>query len=350
VNVNASVNGLETPPNPSPVGQEFTVEIHLRNATAVNVPAGVAGVEVHFDFSNILNYCTPIGFTNMIGQPGGVLTGDIIYGINPGFYAGEFGPVVVGGPPYNSATFFEVAAAMISNAWNGADGVIASITFEITSQPPAAQPDFYAQLSVAFADLVDINANSLPFFITPGTLHIDADPAVPTTIIAGPLNLKSRGPCAEDCIQLAQGLTVSDIDTSSLMLNGTVPVDPQTTIEMSANNGADPGLIVAFNRTQLVNLIVSSGVTFGKVTLSLTGKLLHGTSIAGTCQVQVSSLIGDIDCDGKVGLSDLTLMAAAYHSTPGSPNWNPNADINGEGTVNLTDVCTLAAHYGQHYP
>jgi len=351
VNVNASINGLETPPNPPPVGQDFTVEIHLRNATAVNVPAGVAGVEVHFDFSNILNYSTPIGFTNMIGQPGGVLTGDILYGINPGFYESDSGPAVAGGPPYKNAKFFEVAAAT-DGTWNSVDGVVASITFQITSQPPAGQADFCAQLPITYADLTDTNSNSPPFNIIPATLHIDSDPAVAAAVTAGSLNLKSLGGCAADYIQLAQGLTVTDINTSSLMLNGTVAVDPsaKSTIGIFANNGASPALMVEFNRTELVNLAVSNGVTFGNVTLFLTGKLLCGTSVAGTCQVQVSSLMGDVDCDGKVGLSDLSMLARAYGSTPGSPRWNANADINGHGKVDLSDLCTVAVCYGQHYP
>ena len=61
-----------------------------------------------------------------------------------------------------------------------------------------------------------------------------------------------------------------------------------------------------------------------------------------------NKLIGDINGDGKVSLADLVILALAYGSTPGSPNWTPYADFNGDGKVNLADLVLLALHYGQH--
>jgi hypothetical protein len=178
-NVNASINGLETPAIPSPVGQNFTIEIHLRNAVIANVPAGVAGVEVHFYFGNILNYCKPIGFTNMLGQPGGALEGGLLYPFTPGFYddKGIFDPIVP--PPYTNAAQYVVAAASTQAPWNGNDGLVAKITFQITAQPSQnmSQQDFNAQLQVILADIVDANCNRVPFYVTQGTLLIDSDPA-----------------------------------------------------------------------------------------------------------------------------------------------------------------------------
>jgi endoglucanase len=67
----------------------------------------------------------------------------------------------------------------------------------------------------------------------------------------------------------------------------------------------------------------------------------------GTVKVTIP---GDINGDFKVDLKDLVILANAYGSTPGAPNWNPNADINGNGQVGLSDLVILAQHYGQHYP
>jgi subtilisin family serine protease len=64
----------------------------------------------------------------------------------------------------------------------------------------------------------------------------------------------------------------------------------------------------------------------------------------------VVTITSDIDGDFKVGLTDLHILAAAYGSKPGDPNWNPNADIDNSGTVNLPDLFTLSQNYGQHYP
>jgi uncharacterized protein YvpB len=63
-----------------------------------------------------------------------------------------------------------------------------------------------------------------------------------------------------------------------------------------------------------------------------------------------ATIPGDVNHDGKVNLPDLVILAIAYGSKPGDPNWNPNADIDGNGVVGLSDVVILAQHYRQHYP
>ena len=177
INVNSSINGLEVPSSPSAVGQNFTVEIHLRNATEANVPAGVSGVEVHFDFGNIVNYCMPIGFTTMLGQSGGALSGPLIYGIAGGFYDANGNTVETAN--YAQATQYEVAAAS-PVGWNNDDGLVAQITFMITGQPSQAlnQSTFYTQLHITYAELVDNNQQEIPFSIVQGTLKIDDPPTI----------------------------------------------------------------------------------------------------------------------------------------------------------------------------
>lgn len=241
-NANESINGLETPPAQSAIGQNFTVEIHFMNATATNVPAGVAGVEVHFYFANILNYCKPIGFTDELGQPGGALVGPVIYGFAAGFYDDNWvetkTPIA---PPYSNSTQYIVAAASLTGPWNGNDGLVAKITFQITGQPSQKnnQTDFYTPLQITFQDTADSNVYDFPSFVVQGTLRIDASPA----------------------------------------------------------------------------------------------------------------LVGDLNGDGVVNLQDLIRLAQAYNSKPGDPNWNPNADLTPPyGTIGLTELVTLAMHYGQHYP
>jgi parallel beta-helix repeat protein len=58
----------------------------------------------------------------------------------------------------------------------------------------------------------------------------------------------------------------------------------------------------------------------------------------------------DFDGDRKVGLSDLVIMAKAYGSRPGDPNWNPDTDTDGNGVVGLSDLVILAKNYGRVYP
>lgn len=49
-----------------------------------------------------------------------------------------------------------------------------------------------------------------------------------------------------------------------------------------------------------------------------------------------------------MNLADLVMLANAYGSKPGDSNWNPNADLAPPyGIIGLTDLVTLAVHYGQ---
>jgi hypothetical protein len=72
----------------------------------------------------------------------------------------------------------------------------------------------------------------------------------------------------------------------------------------------------------------------------------QNTSLTVSKQVQIS-IAGDINLDGKVGLIDLSILAAAYNTKPGDAKWNPAADINGDGKVGLVDLSFLAQNYGK---
>jgi len=56
--------------------------------------------------------------------------------------------------------------------------------------------------------------------------------------------------------------------------------------------------------------------------------------------------IGDINRDGVIDDKDIDLARAAFGSTPGKPNWNPDCDLNGDGVVDITDVAITSRNYG----
>jgi len=85
--------------------------------------------------------------------------------------------------------------------------------------------------------------------------------------------------------------------------------------------------MVTFNREEIATLILSRGITFCNVDLTINGKFLDGKYFEGTATVKISDLYGDINCDGAVSLQDLVILAKAYGSSMDDPSWNDNANF-----------------------
>ena len=123
----------------------------------------------------------------------------------------------------------------------------------------------------------------------------------------------------------------------------TTQIEKQT---LTLSNGTSTDLFFVWNTTGFFygTYAISASVTMAISATSLP----NVTEADGLVTVTTP---GDINGDYKVGLEDLILLAHAFKSTPSSPNWNPNTDIDGDGIVSLKDLTILAIHYGQnHFP
>ncbi len=61
--------------------------------------------------------------------------------------------------------------------------------------------------------------------------------------------------------------------------------------------------------------------------------------------LELGGLAGDVDLDGVVSFTDISIVTFAYQSTPGTTRWVPHADIDGNGVVDFTDVSIAAFQY-----
>lgn len=57
--------------------------------------------------------------------------------------------------------------------------------------------------------------------------------------------------------------------------------------------------------------------------------------------------LGDVDGDGDVDTSDLSVMSNAYGSRNSIPNWNPNCDFNKDNKVDISDLFNIGKNYGK---
>jgi len=56
--------------------------------------------------------------------------------------------------------------------------------------------------------------------------------------------------------------------------------------------------------------------------------------------------IADVNKDGVVDIRDISIVARAFGTTPGMERWNPAADINGDLKVDIKDISIVAQAFG----
>ena len=53
----------------------------------------------------------------------------------------------------------------------------------------------------------------------------------------------------------------------------------------------------------------------------------------------------DLDNNNVINFIDFNAITAAFSSTPGAPNWNPDADLNGNDIINFIDIALFPGFF-----
>jgi hypothetical protein len=125
---------------------------------------------------------------------------------------------------------------------------------------------------------------------------------------------------------------VSGVVAADLTVNGS----PATNVNGS---GAGPYTFTGYATPAYgtVNVALGSGAI----------KNAANNSFAGdTWSVIDVHLVGDINNDGHVNTLDLLLLAAAFGSVTGDPNYSPACDLDHNGSVDVVDLLYLADNWG----
>lgn len=69
-------------------------------------------------------------------------------------------------------------------------------------------------------------------------------------------------------------------------------------------------------------------------------------------KVEMFHRIGDVDRDGEIGIFDLSRQGIAYFTWPPNPLYDPDADINNDGIIDISDIALTSYFYGgqREYP
>jgi hypothetical protein len=122
-------------------------------------------------------------------------------------------------------------------------------------------------------------------------------PVITATIDITPqsLNLRSIGKWVTAYIELPEGYDVGSINVSSIMLNGTIPVNLKAPTAIGDYDGdAVPDLMVKFDRAKVINYIFDNvdvaqllEERFMTITLTITGRLNDGTQFQGSDNIKI---------------------------------------------------------------
>jgi hypothetical protein len=239
------------------------------------------------------------------------------------------------------------------------EALLCQINFTIVATP---QPGQILQTNINLIKRLDPLRPSLDSFIVHPDLtetEINAEPAV-VRLAAGPvitatvdikpqaLNLGNKLEWITAYIELPEGFDVANINVSTLMLNNTIPVEPEPITIGDYDNDTIPDLMVKFNRTVVCEFILSKGIKFGNVKLKLSGKLYDGTVFKGSNVICIR-MPGDPNIDGKVDMTDITIAVQAFGSYPGHPRWNPITDENEDNKISIYDIVLIALNLGKTY-
>ncbi len=168
------------------------------------------------------------------------------------------------------------------------------------------------------------------------------------------LNTRSKSPWITCYIELPSTYSVNDIDASTVKLNETVPADAAGPTGIGDyDNDTNADLMVSFNRTQVVAYIKlqHNGIYNKTMLFTVSGQLTTGLVFEGSDIVTVSSIMGDANCDGKVGILDVVIGGLSYNARPDDPDWAPNSNFAPSyQIIDIFDLVTAAAHYGETAP
>lgn len=109
----------------------------------------------------------------------------------------------------------------------------------------------------------------------------------------------------------------------------------------SATLGASGAYTLSFNVLPGSYDLYFKGDTF------LKKKVAGVNLVVGASTVNVTLKNGDVNGDNEVGASDFSVLASAYDTSTGDPNFSALADLNDDGEVGGADFSILSAAYDE---
>jgi hypothetical protein len=132
------------------------------------------------------------------------------------------------------------------------------------------------------------------------------------------------------------GLTGSNVTPG---LTGVPAATNLTGLPAGSSASFSSGTIGGGSGSSTLTIATSPATPPGSYTLVINGVSADDVrSHVAMVPLVVSGTPGDVNGDGVVSCADVTVVRAAYGSTVGQARYNPSADFNGDGFVNIQDL------------
>lgn len=200
-------------------------------------------------------------------------------------------------------------------------------------------------LNLNSSAITDPSGNLISHSTTDGLLITVVRDVAVTGIQASPLKLYAGRIVTMNVTVMNDGNLLNETFNVTAYVDTNVTIGTQTVTALP--NGSSVTLTFYWDTTgqpQCSKHTLSGVASFVPYEANTTNNVLVSSS-----QITIK-ILGDINGDGKVDLTDLVILAQAYNSKVGDINYNSEADFNNDGKVNLIDLVTLAVHYGQSCP
>ena len=109
-----------------------------------------------------------------------------------------------------------------------------------------------------------------------------------------------------------------------------------TDLVVTSSNPSVAAARMANGKIQVVG--ITEGTTIIKV------NSVDGYAEADSCRVTVRTQRGDVNYDGFINITDVTMMISQLMSAQSESHYDINADVNNDGEVNISDVTRLISH------
>jgi len=215
------------------------------------------------------------------------------------------------------------------------DGTVFNMTFK-------AKANGTCNLEIFSSNLTDINDKSIVHKVVGGVVEIAPgvhDVAVTDVLPSG--TIVGQGQSIKLYVALANEGTFAETFNVTVYANGT----ECSIVEMSLTAPNSTIAVIIWDTTSWLkgNYTISVNVTLvpGEI------DIVDNSFVDGWILVTVS---GDVDGDFDVDIYDIVLIASAYGTQEGDPQYDPNCDIDGDGDVDIYDIVLAAGNYGTGTP